>query len=315
MAQIVISEFMNAEAVQNLQKDFDVLYDPELVEQSEHLISQLKDAKALIVRNRTQVTAALLEQASQLVVVGRLGVGLDNIDVQACEKRSIQVCPAVGANTVAVAEYVMGAALVLMRGVYRANATMIAGDWPRQQLIGRELSGKVMGLVGFGAIAQEVAKRARAFDMSIAAFDPFVPEDDPAWDGVQRIGDLEELLKLADVVSLHVPLTEQTQNLLNEPRLKIMSPHAFLINTARGGIVDEAALAQQLKAGLLGGAALDVFAEEPLGAKAAHIYKELFEEFGNVILTPHIGGLTDEANVRVGDLVARQVRQALSNTL
>ena len=307
MPDIVISEFMDEAAVASLDGGFSVLYDPGLVDRPEALQAALGEARALIVRNRTRVTAPLLTAAPRLEAVGRLGVGLDNIDMAACRVRGVQVFPATGANDLAVAEYAIAAALMLLRGAYHAGAAMLAGAWPRQDLIGREASGKTLGLVGFGGIARQVAVRARALGMKVAACDPFVAAGDPAWQGIARHDSRDSLLPACDVLSLHVPLTDGTRNLIDARALAALRPGAVLINTARGGVVDEAAVAESLRAGHLGGAALDVFAEEPLGAPAA----SRFAGLSNVILTPHIAGVTAEANVRVSALTAEQVRRAL----
>ncbi|MEO3429532.1 hydroxyacid dehydrogenase [Pelagibius sp. CAU 1746] len=310
MSDIVISEFMDADAVEGLSKDFDLLYDPELVDRPDDLRAAVAGARALIVRNRTRVTGEVLAAAPNLVCVGRLGVGLDNIDLEACTSRGVAVLPATGANDQAVAEYVIAAALLLLRGAYHAGADMLSGAWPRQALMGREVAGKTLGLVGCGGIARQVAVRARALGMAVAAVDPFVAEADPAWQEITRHETLESLLPAVDVLSLHVPLTEDTRGLVGAAALRRMRPGAVVVNTSRGGVVDEAALAASLKSGHLGGAALDVFEEEPLGAEAASVFAGL----SNLILTPHIAGVTVEANVRVSALTARQVRAALEET-
>lgn len=310
MADIVISEFMDEAAVDDLRRGFDVLYVPDLVDRPADLKAALATARALIVRNRTQVTDDVLAAGPELQAVGRLGVGLDNIDLAACEARGVTVYPASGANNLAVAEYVVASAMMLLRGAYHAGAEMRAGAWPRQALMGREVAGKTLGLVGFGGIAREAALRAAALGMDIAAYDPFVAADDPAWGGVARHETLESLLPSADALSLHVPLTEGTRGLIDAAALQRMRPGAVLINTARGGVVVEAALAESLRAGHLGGAALDVFAEEPLSAEAAAVFAGL----PNLILTPHVAGVTVEANVRVSAMTARQVRAALEET-
>jgi len=307
MADLVISEFMDEAAVAELARKFDLLYDPTLVDDPARLQAALGAARGFIVRNRTQVTAELLAAAPGLTAVGRLGVGLDNIDLAACEARGIDVYPATGANAVAVAEYVLGSLLILLRGVFEATPEVAAGDWPRGRYQGREASGKMLGLVGLGGIALLVAERARPFGMTIAAYDPFVPAGDPRWAGVERVEDLNSLLGVAEVLSLHVPLTEETRNLLDAAALARMKPEAVVINTARGGIVDEAALVAALKAGKLGGAALDVFTEEPLqGAAAAR-----FAGAPNLILTPHVAGVTQEANTRVSAMIAARMSAAL----
>ncbi len=310
MPDIVISEFMDQPAVDSLAADFDVIYDPDLVNRGDELITAVASARALVVRNRTQVRGELLQAAPALRVVGRLGVGLDNIDVVACRERGIEVCPATGANDTAVAEYVIGTALTLLRGAYGVGEAVIGGQWPRQACIGREIAGKVLGLVGFGGIARETAQRALALGMDVIAHDPFVAPDDPTWTGVTREEGLPELLCKADVISLHVPLTETTHNLVDAGAIAGMKRGAVLINTARGGVVDEAALADALKNGYLGGAALDVFAQEPVDADAG----EVFLSLPNLILTPHIAGVTEESNVRVSAVTADNVRKVLGDT-
>jgi (S)-sulfolactate dehydrogenase len=299
---ILITEFMDEAAVDRLRAAHPVTYDPGLADRPGEIPAMMAGVRALIVRNRTQVRGALLDAATDLRCVGRLGVGLDNIDVAACEGRGVAVYPATGANNLSVAEYVIGTAMALLRGAYAANDAMIAGAWPRQACAGRELAGKVLGLVGFGAIARDTAGRARALGMEVAAFDPFVSEGDPVWRTVGRL-DLDTLLATADVVSLHVPLTQGTRHLIDAARIVAMKPGAVLVNAARGGVVDEAAVAAALRAGHLGGAALDVFEVEPLTADAARI----FAGVPNLILTPHIAGVTVESNTRVSDLIADRV--------
>ncbi|QPC42370.1 hydroxyacid dehydrogenase [Kaustia mangrovi] len=306
MADIVITEFMDEAAVALLRERHSVHHDPALADAQERIPAALEGARALIVRNRTGVTVELLDAAPSLEAVGRLGVGLDNIDLAACKARGVAVYPATGANSIAVAEYVIAMALMLVRGAYMANERVIAGDWPREALIGREISGKTMGLVGFGGIAREVASRARALGMAVVAFDPFVPADDPAWTGTERL-DLDALVARADVVSLHVPLNAETRDLFGPERIAAMRPGAVLVNSARGGIVDEAALAEALRDGRIGGAALDVFADEPLDAARG----ALFSGLGNIVLTPHVAGVTEEANVRVSRMTAETILTAL----
>lgn len=307
MADIVITEFMDEAAVARLRERHDVHQDPELHARPEAIAALLPDARALIVRNQTQVRAALLEAGPKLVTVGRLGVGLDNIDVEACAARGIAVHPATGANSLSVCEYVIGTAMTLLRGAYFANAAMLAGAFPKTKLIGREIAGKRMGLLGFGLIARDCAKLAQAVGMSVAAHDPHLPADHPAWAGVERM-ERDALLATSDVVSIHLPLTPETRGLFDASALARMKPDAVLINAARGGILDEAALVEALKAGRLAGAALDVFAQEPLSAEAAAV----FAGTPNLILTPHIAGNTVESNGRVSGLVAERVLATLA---
>lgn len=306
MAKIVISEFMDQAAVDDLAKEFTVIYDKNLVNRPEELEKLASDCDALIVRNKTQVRDKLLE-GKNIKVIGRLGVGLDNIDLKACKEKGVEVIPATGANTDSVAEYVLAGLLMLMRGSYLESHSVAAGKWPREKLVGGEIMDKSLGLVGFGEIARAVAKRAKAMGMKIIAYDPFVASDDPAWEdyGAKRFEDLDAMLGQADAVSLHIPLTEDTRRLFDEKKLKKMKQGAVLINTARGGIVDETALAEQLKNGHIAGAMLDVFEKEPLkeGSPLA--------DAPNCILTPHIAGVTRESNVRVSSLIADKVAKAL----
>ncbi|WP_439685629.1 hydroxyacid dehydrogenase [Cupriavidus oxalaticus] len=309
MKRICISEFMDDAAVQALRAGFDLRYEPGWVDRRAELLDALPGAQALIVRNRTQVDAALLAGAPSLRVVGRLGVGLDNIDVDACRERGIRVIPAAGANARSVAEYVVTTAALLLRGAYGSSALVAAGQWPRARLSeGREALGKTLGLVGFGDIGRQAAALAQAFGMQVVAFDPMLSGDDPAWarTGVRSVA-LDTLLAQADAVSLHVPLVAATRHLLDAQRIAGMKRGAVLINTARGGVVDEAALAQALRDGHLGGAALDVFEREPLPAGS------VLADVPNLILTPHIGGVTQEANARVSMMIAQQVRQTLED--
>jgi (S)-sulfolactate dehydrogenase len=308
--RIVITEFMDGPAVEALRTHFDVLYDPVLVDRPAAARTAIASADALIVRNRTQVNAALLDAAPGLKVVGRLGVGLDNIDVASCEARSIAVIPATGANALAVAEYVMGTALLLLRGSYRASEEVGAGRWPRARLSeGREIHGKRLGLVGFGGIGQLTAGLARGLGMVVIGHDPAFCADAPVWaKHTVRPMTLDALLGTADIVSLHVPLLDSTRNLIDAAKLALMKRDAVLINTARGGIVDETALAEALTAGALGGAALDVFTDEPLPAGSP------LAAAPNLLLTPHIAGVTAESNTRVSSLIAHRVAEFLQSS-
>ncbi len=306
-AKIVITEFMDETAVEDLSGDYDVVYDPALVDQPERLLKELAVADAIIVRNRTQVRGELLTAAPNLKAVGRLGVGLDNIDLAACREKGISVHPASGANDLSVAEYVVTTGAALLRNAYFGQNRMISGEWPRQDMQGRECAGKVLGLVGFGSIARETASKARALGLSIAAMDPFVAKEDPVWSGVDCHESLDGLLAVSDILSLHVPLTEETRNMIDAKALATMKPGSIIINAARGGVLDETALAASLRSGHLGGAALDVFAAEPLSAEDG----AKFAGLPNLILTPHIAGVTKEANVRVSALTAKNIRNVL----
>jgi len=311
MSAIVISEFMDEAAVREVLSGFDVHHDATLVDKPAELAALLKDARALIVRNRTQVRDELLAAGPRLECIGRLGVGLDNIDLDACRKRGIAVYPATGANEISVAEYVIGAIIVLLRGAFYATPAVIAGAWPRNSLPGRDVSGKALGLIGYGNNARETATRALALGMQVSAYDPNVPPDHPAWtrvSGKVYSAALEDIITGSDALSIHVPLLPGTRNLIDGRAIARMRKGALVINAARGGIVEEAAMVAALKSGQLGGAALDVFTQEPLTAAAG----ALFADCPNLILTPHIAGVTLEANIRTSRITAENVRRHLA---
>ncbi|GGE44592.1 hydroxyacid dehydrogenase [Actibacterium pelagium] len=304
---ILITEFMDGASVEKLKATYPTTYDPDLADRQSDIPTMMTGIQALIVRNRTKVTEDLLNAAPDLKVVGRLGVGLDNIDLDACRARGIEVIPATGANTLSVAEYVITNALILLRNAYQAGDRMMAGEWPRTDCSGREVFGRVIGFIGFGAIAQETARLARALGMEVIAYDPMLPADSPVWDGATSLP-LENVLKTADVISLHVPLTPDTRHIINAERLAQMRSDAVVINAARGGVVNDAALATALAEGQIAGAALDVFETEPLTQEAAQI----FDGLQNLILTPHIAGVTQDSNIRVSAMIADHVLDRLS---
>ncbi len=308
MPDVIVTEFLDPKPLEDLKKSYSVHVDTGLWNKPEELGRLLGDAVAVIVRNRTQVTADLLKHAPKLKVVGRLGVGLDNIDMIACKARGITVCPAIGANAVSVAEYVVAMAMMLgrLRG-YQSTAELVDGKWPREAAAeGFEMAGKQLGIIGFGNIGQTVAGRARGLGMTIAAFDDYVPANSNAWRDAKRMT-FDQVIATSDVVTLHCPLTPETRHLINAGRLAAMKKGALLINTARGGVVDEAAVAAALKSGQLGGAALDVFEKEPIDKASGAV----FAGIPNVILTPHIAGVTRESNDRISTVTVANVLKAL----
>ncbi|MEO7390684.1 MAG: hydroxyacid dehydrogenase [Ramlibacter sp.] len=309
MKKIVISEFMDEAAVASLRTAFEVVYDPKLVDDGARLATAAADADALIVRNRTQVRGDLLAALGRARVIGRLGVGLDNIDVAACEARGMRVIPATGANARAVAEYVVATAMLLLRGVYSSTEAVAAGKWPRAELSnGREIFGTRLGVLGFGGIGRLTAGLAQGLGMSVLAHDPMIDAGDKVWAQARvRCASLEQLLEEADVISLHVPLTPATAHLLSADRIARMKRGAVLINTSRGGIADESAVAAALRVGRLGGAAFDVFEPEPLTAG------NVWQGCPRVILTPHVAGVTAQSNVRVSTMIAAAVAQVLKD--
>ena len=307
MARIVISEFMDERAVAQLAAVHDVLYDPLLVDDVPRLITEAQGADVLIVRNRTQVRHALVSALHRCKVVGRLGVGLDNIDVPGCEAKGMHVIPASGANALSVAEYVIASAMMLLRGAYASTQAVAAGQWPRAALSdGRETAGQTLGVIGFGSIGQTTARLAQTLGMKVMAFDAMLAPDAPvfAQTGV-RCATLDELVGSADVVTLHVPLVDTTRGLFDAARIASMKKGAILINTSRGHIVNLAAVVTALRAGHLGGAAIDVFDTEPLQAS------EALRDCPNLLLTPHVSGLSLQANERVSFMIAEKILEEL----
>ncbi|SHE31628.1 (S)-sulfolactate dehydrogenase [Desulfofundulus australicus DSM 11792] len=301
--KIVVSEFIWEEGLQILSEQGDVVYNADLWK--EDLVRELVDADALVVRNQTRVTREMIRRASRLKVIGRLGVGLDNIDLAAAREAGIPVVYARNANAISVAEYVFAAMLTFARRLEEATAHVKGGGWNRRLYTRMELYGKTLGLIGTGEIGTRLAHRAQAFGMKILGYDPFIPPYEVACTefGVQ-LTDLETVLSRADFVSLHVPLNSATRNLINRETLALMKPSAYLINTSRGGVVNEDDLYHALKEGRISGAALDVLVQEP--PQDSPLFK-----LDNVILTPHIAGLTEEAQVKTSVLVAQEVVKIL----
>lgn len=304
---ILITEFMDELAIHSLKEKYKVNYNFSLVKDQNSLIKEIKTIKALIVRNKTLVTRELIDNAPNLTCIGRLGVGLDNIDLNACKDKNITVYPAIGANSNSVAEYVICTSMILLRKAFFKKNEMIYGSWPRQESSGSEVNGKTIGLIGFGDIAQKTRDLALGLGMETVAYDPYLDKNNDVWKETKNL-ELENLLTISDIISLHIPLNKETSNLIDEKKLRLIKDSSVIINTARGGIIDENALAQLLKEDKIGGAALDVFNEEPL--KKEHAKK--FKGIDNLILTPHIGGVTKESNERVSQMIAKKIDMHLS---
>lgn len=270
---------------------------------ADDLLKVVADYDALIVRGRTKVTAAVFDAATRLKVVGRAGVGVDNIDLNAAKAHNVIVVNSPTATTIAVAELTLGLMLAVVREIPRADATMKAGQWIKKELEGRELWRKTLGVIGFGRIGTEVARRAKAFDMEIIAYDPLLPAEAIRLRGGEPVS-LEDLLARADIITLHVPLDENTRNLLNAEAFAKMKDGVYIICAARGGVIDEDALLQALNSGKVAGAGLDVFATEPPGATALVTHPK-------VVCTPHIGAQTLEAQTRAAEDIATEVLAAL----
>ena len=287
-------------------KGWDVHYDPGLWKDREALLELIPSADALIVRNQTRVDAELIGRGGRLKVIGRLGVGLDNIDLGAAAERNIPVVYGRNANAASVAEYVFAAMFAFARRIREAAADVRSGGWDRRGFTGVELAGKTLGLIGVGEIGHRVAVRAKAFGMNVIGYDPFVaPYDFPAAETGISLADLDRVLAESDFLSVHVPLTRETRNMLDMGAFRKMKRGAVLINSARGGVVNEADLNEALASGAIAGAVLDVLETEP-PAKDHPLLKR-----DNCLITPHIAGLTEESQSRTAELVSREVIREL----
>ena len=300
--KVLVVEPLAAGGLQLLQAEHEV--DVCLDLPRDELLARLPFYEALIVRSQVKVDAQALAAAGRLIVVGRAGVGVDNIDLEAATRAGVTVVNAPTANTIAAAEQTLGLMYALARRIPAADASIRRGEWQRGAFLGQELRGKTLGIVGLGKIGLEVADRARAMEMDILGHDPFVTDEAAAQRGV-RLAPLAELLAQADVLTLHVPLTHATRGLIGADELACMKPTALLVNAARGGLVDEAALADALRAGRIGGAAIDVFEHEP-----PHDSPLLAAP--NTVLTPHLGASTEEAQAKVAEEVVQQVLDVLA---
>jgi D-3-phosphoglycerate dehydrogenase len=302
--KIVIAEKISPAAVDLFRhEDGWQLVTPDEVEG--RLPAQLADADALIVRSAVKVDGQVLEPAGKLRVIGRAGVGVDNIDLEAATKKGIAVMNTPGANAVAVAEHTLGLMLAMARHLCRADVLMHAGKWEKKALQGTELRGKTLGIVGLGRVGIEVAKRAHAFEMTVIAHDPFVSTS-AARDLDIRMASLDEIYAMSDYISLHVGLTPQTAGMINADAIRKMKRGVRLVNCARGELVDEAALAEALKSGQVAAAALDVFTDEPPKHSA-------LTSLENLVMSPHIAGSTHEAQEAVGYQIALQVKEFLKH--
>ncbi|MHB1628160.1 MAG: hydroxyacid dehydrogenase [Bacilli bacterium] len=302
MPLAVVTELMDEEGLSLLRERMQVEYDPSLAG-SARLNEAVARAEALIVRNQTRITRELLDRTPQLKVIGRLGVGLDNIDIAAAKERQVPVITAKNANAVAVAEYVFAAMLMTSRPIAEATAHVLAGGWDRTVFGGSELSHKTLGLVGVGEIGVRIALRARAFGMHVIAYDPFVmPYDLAAVDAGVTLTSLDDVCARAHFISLHVPLTADTRHMLGAGQLNVMRPDAVVINTSRGGVIEETALFGALSRHAIRAAVLDVLEQEP-PSPIAHVR--------GLYLSPHVAGLTREAQGRTSELVAREVLRTL----
>jgi D-3-phosphoglycerate dehydrogenase / 2-oxoglutarate reductase len=305
MADILISENIRGNAVDSLAKRFNVVTMPELWRNPDALASEIQNVRALIIRNQTQITGDLLRRAKDLIVLGRAGVGLDNVDLPACERAGIVVTSTPEQSTISVAELAIGLMLALARHIPAADADTKQGNWNRQRFFGTELHGKTFGIVGAGRIGLATARRAQAFGMKILAHDPFLSRDNVFLAEMNsEVVSFEDLLARADVISCHLPATPHTVRIINADAFARMKPTALFINTSRGEVIDEAALVDALKSNRIAGAALDVREIEPPTAGE-------LERLPNALLMPHIAALTHEAQARVTRAICEDVARVL----
>ncbi len=302
---VLVTDEVDERGLSSLSEDAGFVVDRVDDSSTPEFAQALARAHAVIVRSATTVDAAMLDAAPELKVVGRAGVGVDNIDVDAASRRAIAVFNAPSGNTVAAAELTMALILAMLRHVAEADRSLRDGEWERSRFQGAELEGRTLGLIGAGRVGGEVVTRARSFGMEVIVYDPYLT-DSRARELGFRLTDLDELLKSSDVVSIHVPLTSETEALLGAEELAAMKNGAYLVNVARGGVIDESALADALSEGKLSGAALDVYETEPLPADSP------LRQAPNLVMTPHIGAATEDAQVRVAAEVAERIRNALT---
>ena len=300
--KILITEFMETKSVEILKTNFDITFDQELSKNHKKLKDSINKFDVLIVRNKTQVNQEILENATSLKFIGRLGVGLDNIDIEYCKNNNIHVQPATGMNADSVAEFVLNSSLSLLKNTPLMHQETVLGNWPRTSISSRELKDKTIGLLGFGLIAKKVSLLANVFNVKIIAHDPFIG---------QNIGDKfntnlvskNELYEFADIISIHLPLTDSTKNLLNYNVFKQMLKRPIIINSSRGSIINEKDLLKAYDEKLISGFALDVYEKEP----AQKEFLNSIKKDTNCILTPHIAGVTEESNSRVSEYIANAV--------
>ena len=302
MTKILITEFINQSSLKNLNKKFDVKYDEKLYENEKQLITMIKDYEGLIVRNKTQVNLDILKNALKLKFIGRLGVGLDNIDTEYCKNKKIHVQPATGMNADSVAEYVVSSSMSLIKKIPMFHNGTIKGEWPRTTIKSLEIKQKNLGIIGFGIIGKKVAEYSSKNGLKILAYDPYVKEiNDKEIDA--KLSSLKEIYEKSDIISVHLPLTDETKNMVNKSSFSQMKNKPIIINTSRGGIINERDLIEAYHKNIISGFALDVFENEPIESKFYHKIKPGM----NCILTPHISGVTTESNIRVSDFIVKKV--------
>jgi D-3-phosphoglycerate dehydrogenase len=302
--KVLVTDKSAEEALQVIKDaGHDITYDEM---DGDTLLKEIPKYDALMVRGRTKVIKEIVKAGAKgkLKVIGRAGIGVDNVDIETAAKEGIKVVNAPTGATPSVAELAIAHMLSLSRYLIKADSTMKSGEWAKKQLKGNELYGKILGLIGCGNIGKLTAKYSQVFNMSVIGYDPFISEEDMQKDGIQKMEDLEELMKTADFISLHLPHIPETHHIVNNGMLSKMKPSAYLINCSRGGTVDEKALYDALKNGKIAGAGIDVFENEP--PKDSPLL-----QLDNVVLTPHIGANTTEGQIRAGTVCAEQIIKVL----
>ena len=307
MISILITEFIDSEALQGLNINFNVIYKKDAWGNLDYLKKEIKNFDGIIVRNKTQLKEDILKKASNLKFIGRLGVGLDNIDIEYCKKNNILVQPATGMNADSVAEYVINSSLTLLKKTNIVNEKTLDAQWPRTSITTNELRGKTLGLIGFGYIAKKVLKLVNAFEVSTIAYDPFISLKEMDEINVKKVT-FENILSLADIISIHVPLNKETKYLFNKKSFVKLKRKPIIINSSRGGIINETDLLEAYKNNLISGFALDVFENEPVNKTfLINISNDM-----NCILSPHIAGITEESNSRVSNFIINKINEFFS---
>ena len=301
--KVLLTDGLEENGKEMLRKSVELVDKPGIT--ADELLQVVGEFEGLIVRGRTKVTAAVFEAGKKLKVVGRAGVGVDNIDLEAAKAHGVTVVNSPLATSVAVAELTMGLMLSAVREIARADAGVKSGKWLKKELEGTELMGKTLGIIGFGRIGAAVAKRAAAFDMKVVGYDPLIPAEEIRKRGGEPVS-LDALLAASDMITMHLPLTADTKGMLDAKAFARMKQGVYVICAARGGVIDEAALLEALNSGKVAGAALDVFATEPTGQTELVMHSK-------VVCTPHIGAQTVEAQTRAAFDISDEVLNALSD--
>ena len=307
MTKILITEFINNDSLNRLKEKFEIHFDEKLWDQPKEITKLIKDFDGLIVRNKTQVNKEIIDQANSLKFIGRLGVGLDNIDTDYCKNKEIHVQPATGMNADSVVEYVASSALSLIKKIPLFHNGTIKGEWPRTSIKSEEINGKTLGLIGYGTIGKKVSNYCSNLGLNIIAYDPYL-KDQTSDQNVKFVG-LDKIYEISNIISLHLPLTDETKNLVNKSSFSKMKEKPIIINTSRGSVVNEDDLIEAYNNNLISGFALDVYENEP-------IKKEFYIKINsnmNCILTPHISGVTTQSNERVCNFITEKTLEFFKN--